>query len=208
MSSVAAETKLVLRPALAGTLMTPEEFDAVEDAEDLHVYELIHGVLVVSPPPSEGERGPNEWLGYLLLRYRETHPKGSALDLTLPEHAVHTADSRRRADRVIWCGLGRRPKPRRDKPTIVVEFVSEGKRNRRRDYEEKRDEYLGIGIEEYWLIDRFRRTMTVFRNRPRGPEMILVREKGVYRTTLLPGFDLRVGELLAVADTLEPNGVA
>ena len=50
---------LVLGPALAGTLMTPEEFDRAEEVDRSYTYELIHGVLVVAPPPLEEERGPN-----------------------------------------------------------------------------------------------------------------------------------------------------
>ena len=64
---------------------------------------------------------------------------------------------------MIWAGLGRAPNPRKDVPTIVVEFVSEGKRNRVRDYREKRAEYLAAGVREYWIIDRFRRTQTICR---------------------------------------------
>ncbi len=36
-----------------GMLMTPEEFDAVIDYDDRFVYELIHGVLIVSPAPGD-----------------------------------------------------------------------------------------------------------------------------------------------------------
>ena len=61
------------------------------------------------------------------------------------------------ADRIIWAGLGRQPKPRRDIPTIAIEFVSASKRERRRDYAEKRKEYLAAGVVEYWLFDRFER---------------------------------------------------
>lgn len=38
-----------------GMLMTPEEFDAATDFDELYSYELIHGVLIVSPPP-QGRR--------------------------------------------------------------------------------------------------------------------------------------------------------
>src|SRR5947199_368969 len=69
--------------------------------------------------------------------------------------------SGRRAGRVIWARRGRPPR-RGEKPTIVVEFVPEGRANRYRDFEEKRDEYLAIGVREYWIIDRFDHTMTVF----------------------------------------------
>jgi Uma2 family endonuclease len=197
MRTAEVETPLVLGPELAGTLMTPEEFDNVEDCDESYVYELIHGVLVVAPPPLEAERGPNETLGYWLLSYRDHHRRGKSLDGTLPEQHVRTKDSRRRADRVIWAGLGRQPDPRRDPPTIVVEFVSAGKRSRRRDYLEKRKEYLAAGVAEYWIIDRFRRTLTVYR--ARKPRLV-IQDKEIYRSPLLPGFELPLAQILAVAD--------
>src|SRR5437868_1684112 len=125
--SAVAPPKLVLGPELAGISLTPEEFDAVEDVDRDYRYELINGRLIVSPAPLEAERGPNEELGYRLLLYRDTHPQGSALDATLPEQIVITRSNRRRADRVIWAGLGRRPDPKQDLPTVVVEWVSESK---------------------------------------------------------------------------------
>jgi Uma2 family endonuclease len=180
----------------AGIRMTPEEFDAITDYDDCYRYELIHGVLVVNPIPSEAEADPNELLGYLLRLYQEQHEQGSALDLTLPERYVRLPHSRRRGDRVIWAGLGRQPDPQVDVPTIVVEFVSPGKRSWRRDYEEKRREYLDLGIQEYWIIDRFDRKMTV----SRAAAEQRIRKDETYRTDLLPGFELPVARLLAAAD--------
>jgi len=124
------------------------------------------------------------------------YPQGSALDDTLSEQHVSTHDSSRRADRVIWAGLGRAPNPRKDLPTIVVEFVSEGKRNRLRDYHEKRAEYLAAGVREYWIIDRFARTLTACRNDRPDVE---IPHDGTYQTPLPPGFDLPLARLLAVA---------
>ena len=180
-----------------GMLLTPEEFDRVEDFDDLFTYELIKGVVIVNPIPSEAECGPNELLGYFLLAYKESHPGGEALDATLPERYVRTEDSRRRADRVIWAGLGRRPDPDTDVPTIAVEFVSRRRRDRRRDYDEKRREYLALGVREYWVFDRFRRTLTVFRP---GDAPAVVAEDGSYRTDLLPGFELTVSRIQECAD--------
>jgi Uma2 family endonuclease len=187
-------------PSSAGLRMTPEEFDAITNYDERHRYELVHGVLVVTPIPSEAESDPNEELGYMLRDYRRNHPQGSTLDKTLNERNIRTGDSSRRADRVIWAGLGRIPDPAADVPTIIVEFVSRRRRDWLRDYEEKRREYLAIGVAEYWVIDRFRRTMTVHRNPPRGPAEQVVAEDGVYRTDLLPGFELPLVRLLAVAD--------
>ena len=53
---------------------------------------------------------------------------------------------------------------------------------------------------EYWIIDRFRRTMTVYRNPPRTPGEQVVAENEVCRTDLLPGFELPLAQILAVAD--------
>lgn len=197
MPSLAFEDALVLGPEMAGTLMAPEEFDAVEEVDEEFVYELIHGVLVVSPPPSPSERGANQELGYLLFSHQEHHAQGSALDATLPEHYMRTHDSRRRADRAIWAGLGRVPHPKDDVPTIVVEFVSAGKRNRYRDYVEKRREYLALGVLEYWVFDRFRRIMTVYKADGRE---VVVPEDGTYRTDLLPGFELPLSRPIETAD--------
>jgi Uma2 family endonuclease len=182
-------------PEANGILLTPAEFDRA-DFEEGWRYELINGVLVVSPLPSESEVDPNEELGYLLRAYRETHPEGSALDATLPERIVRTGRNRRRADRLIWAGLGRLPR-RHELPTILAEFVSGRKRDQIRDYETKRDEYLAIKVEEYWVIDRFRRTMTVFTGKGRKR---VVREDQVYSTPLLPGFELPLARLFRLAD--------
>lgn len=184
----------------AGIRLTPEEFDRLDRSDDRFRYELIHGVLVVSRMPSIAETDPNEELGYLLRMYRDQHPQGSILNATVPERYVYLPDSRRRADRLIWAGLGRLPDIERDVPTIVVEFVSRGKRDWIRDYEGKRGEYLALGVAEYWIIDRFRRTMTVHRRPGAEPAEQVLSADAVFRTPLLPGFELPLGRLLAVAD--------
>jgi Putative restriction endonuclease len=71
---------------------------------------------------------------------------------------------------------------------------------------EKLRDYMALKIKEYWIIDRFRRQMTVFRYRPRRPQRPVIEETELYTTPLLPGFKLRLTRLLAVADMLaEPK---
>jgi Uma2 family endonuclease len=177
-------------------LMAPDDFDVAEGWDPSYSYELIHGVLVVSPPPSETERDPNEELGFLLREYQYNRPEGAIIDKTLPEQYIHLPDGRRRADRAVWIDLGGAPNPRTDVPAIVVEFVSSRKRDRVRDYEEKIRQYLEIGILEYWIIDRFNRTLTVNRKLQDGPSETVVQEDQTYRTPLLPSFELPLARLL------------
>ncbi|MFO0965287.1 MAG: Uma2 family endonuclease [Gemmataceae bacterium] len=194
----------VLGPESAGLSLVPREFDRAEFAEGWR-YELIHGVLVVSPTPLETERDPNDELGFMLRLYQAEHPEGKALDKTLPEHTIYLKKNRRRADRAIWAGLGRLP-AKKELPSAAVEFVSEGKRSWQRDYMEKRDEYLRAGIKEYWLIDRFRRQMTVFSRHGKRIKKQVIREGQTYTTPLLPGFELPIKRLLQLADAWEERG--
>lgn len=207
MSTDSESEILVLGAGQNGIRLSPDEFDSHEEWDENYDYELITGVLVVSPPPPAAQRGANEHVGYLLRSYRESHPQGSALDATLPSEITRIGRNRRRADRAISAGLGRWPNFNQDTPTIVVEFVSPGRRSWRRDYEEKRDEYLAAGVKEYWVIDRFRRTMTVYRPKPANGAVAewdeaIVRENEVYRSPLLPGFELPLAHIFRRADEL------
>ena len=190
-------------PGSAGMFLKPKEFDAITDYVRGYRYELIKGVLVVNAIPGPAQADPNETLGYALRDYQKNHPKGAVLDKTLPEQYIRVAKERRQADRVLWVGLGRRPNVKKDVPTIAVEFVSAGKRNAFRDYEIKRVEYLSVGVVEYWIIDRFCRTLTVHRKTAKKP--IVVGEFETYETKLLPGFVLHLDEIMVAADGWEPE---
>jgi len=85
-------------------------------------------------------------------------------------------------------------------PAITVEFVSFGRRNWQRDFVEKRQEYAQAGVLEYWVIDRFQRTMTVYCYVAGRPGEVVLQDTEIYKTPLLPGFELSLARLFALAD--------
>jgi Uma2 family endonuclease len=218
--SRAATTKTTLRPSparrgmeddrigpgSAGLRMKPEAFDAIPASGFVrgYRYEIIDGVLVVTPPVGDAEADPNDELGHLLRTYLDSQQARNPFDRTMPERHVPGTPNRRRCDRAVWVGLGRLPDTGRDVPAIVIEFVSSGRRDAYRDYEEKREEYLAAGVKEYWGIDRFRRVMTVYKagrsRRSSKQAYDIVTEAGSYETPLLPGFSLPLAKLLEKAD--------
>jgi Uma2 family endonuclease len=195
---MASVKRLRLRASSAGVLLTPEEFDAAEFKQGPR-YELINGVLVVSPNPMRQERASNDYLGHLVREYQEEHALGPIVDVTLPEETIHSTPNRRRADRVIWAGLGRLPNDD-DPPTILIEFVSKGRAAHTRDHLVKRAEYATIGTREYVVFDRFQRTVTVIDYTTPGAAPCILGEKDVYRTPILPGFEVSIARLFALAD--------
>jgi len=194
-------------PGSAGLFMSPRRFDRLspDRFEPGYRYEVINGVLIVTPPVSDSEADPNDELGYMLRAYAETHPESKGLDATMPERLVPGTLNRRRCDRAIWTGLGRVPNTKRDVPSIVIEFVSSKKSDALRDYELKRDEYLAAGVKEYWILDRFRRIMTIYREGLAGPTYDIVTEGQSYQTELLPGFVLPLSRLLEKAARWDPK---
>ncbi|MCA9076141.1 MAG: Uma2 family endonuclease [Planctomycetaceae bacterium] len=190
-----------LNPEDNGLCLTPVEFDAVEDWDRDYTFELVQGVVIVSPAPGVGERKPNDVLGHWLQTYQESHPDGTCIDDTLPEQYIAVDNGRRRADRAIWVGLGRDPDVERDVPQIAIEFVSERRRDRHRDYVLKRQEYREAGVVEYWVIDRFERSVTVYGADTENK----FNENQSVHSALLPGFELSVEQLMKAIDRYQPS---
>jgi Uma2 family endonuclease len=193
-AQAADPTRRVIGPTDNGRLMSPEEFDALERSDEEWQLELINGVLIVNAAAGPQETDPNGELELFLRLYMREHP--GVIDKTVYECYIRVPNGRRRADRVVWIGLGRLPNLAPDTPAIAVEFVSAGTRNRQRDYEVKRAEYATAGVREYWIFDRFQRTLTVCR----GEEILTFAAEATYTTPLLPDFQLPIAAILKCAD--------
>ena len=85
-------------------------------------------------------------------------------------------------------------------PEIVVEIVSKG--GEKRDYEDKREDYLIVGVTEYWIVDPQKRSMLALTRRGDSWAENTIDARGVYSTQLLPAFELRLQDVFS---TLEEN---
>ncbi|TVQ10042.1 MAG: Uma2 family endonuclease, partial [Leptolyngbya sp. DLM2.Bin27] len=144
-------------------------------------YELTNGELREVPPESYDNlrRALTLYDAFkALVSANQVCPQGLALavpgqpknrypDLTVlrPEHPAQLRDLGRAA-----ITLDMAP------PLLVVEVVSPGAENARRDYLEKRNQYEWRGIPEYWIVDP-----------QRGRVTVLAMAEGAYQETLFEG---------------------
>lgn len=134
-------------PRYAGLRMSADEFLAMDD--DGFRYELVNGVVLMSPPLSfEHQELAINVLAQLLDFVR---PRG--LGKVQYEAGIRfTADLVYQADIVFYAG--NRAAGTKDRLTIAPDFVIEflSPRTRAKDLNTKRDDYARHGVREYWAI--------------------------------------------------------
>ena len=189
----AAKKKFVLGPEHDGQRMSLDDFDTWPTQEG-YLYELGRGVIQVSnvPLPSHGQQ-VQEIRDQLVL-YKLQNPgviayMGGGGEAKL---LVGSLESERHQDWLVY-----KTTPPEDTkkvwrywiPDIVIEVVS--KSSAARDYDEKPQEYLEFGVREYWIIDGFKRQVTVLQRYGGVWKKKVVKSGAKYATALLPkfGFD-------------------
>ena len=188
-------TPLLLGKPDHGRPTSTEEFAEAEYAEPW-TYERVDGRLVVMSPEGTGHVLQSEPWRDRLGAYRLSHPE--VVQAIVSQAWIHVdEDNTRIADIGVYLGgpLEALNIPEQV-PELVLEFVSPGKAGRRRDYVEKRAQYERIGVAEYLIVDRFEKQVTVLSLvEGRYLERVLT-PSDVYRTPLLPGFEVPLAEVL------------
>ena len=83
-------------------------------------------------------------------------------------------------------------------PELVVEVLSESVADKKRDRETKLKQYSIYGVIEYWIVDRWLKSIEVYRRENGILKKVLTLWEGDDLTSpLLPGFCCRVGTLFA-----------
>ncbi|HSN87283.1 MAG TPA: Uma2 family endonuclease, partial [Thermoanaerobaculia bacterium] len=163
-------------------------------------YEVIRGVLYVSPAPIPLHQYVHSRLFFILSRFVGENRLGMALgapmDIRLP---------RRLGDPVqpdlFFLRTGNQPRWEVDPsfdgiPDLVVEILSPS--TTRLDRKIKHSVYQEAGIPEYWIVDPRARTIEVFglsEDGARYVELCCGGEGEVVRSKVLPGLEVRVGEI-------------
>lgn len=79
---------------------------------------------------------------------------------------------------------------------MVVEVLSKGSKDRQRDLELKLKLYSTQGVQEYWILDRQKQEIKVYRREQAMLKLVVTLfAQDVLTTPLLPGFSCLVGEL-------------
>jgi Uma2 family endonuclease len=103
---------------------------------------------------------------------------------------------------VVWCSYQRLAKILGDDgkfhaaPELVIEVLSPGSVNQRRDRDAKLKLYSKRGVEEYWILDWLVGRAEIFRRKRRQLRLIeTLSKKDTLTSPLLPGFSCLVAEL-------------
>jgi len=90
-----------------------------------------------------------------------------------------------------------------DAPELVIEVLSPGFANEKRDRDAKLKLYSRRGVDEYWIVDWLLRSVEVYRRENAALHlMATLRESDTLETPLLPGFSCTIDSLF---DTISPQ---
>ena len=179
-------------------LLTVADLDACPD--DSNRYELIEGELFVSRAPGIPHQRVLNNLQFGLVTYLQNNPIGivvpgagaifSDYDAVFPDLVFVLNE---RWNQVVtgekFSGA----------PDLVIEVISAGAENRRRDLLVKRQLYAKYGVAEYWIVDPESRLIEVYRLRDsRLKSVATLRGEGEITTPLLPGLRMSVNSVFTL----------
>ncbi|MDQ3755410.1 MAG: Uma2 family endonuclease [Acidobacteriota bacterium] len=181
--------------AITEPILTVDDLDLMPD--DGNRYELLEGEIYVSRAPSLTHQRILGNLLTLLKNYLDQHPHGEAFAtpgvIFDPSNGVIpdiVFISNQLGDRL---GASERIT---EAPELVIEIISPGKENARRDRVVKRRVYAKHGVKEYWIIDPEAETLEIYRaERHKLAHTVTLQDEDVIATPLLPGFTCAVSKI-------------
>ncbi|HKF59166.1 MAG TPA: Uma2 family endonuclease [Blastocatellia bacterium] len=179
-------------------VVTVADLEAMPD--DNNRYEVIDGELLMSKSPGVPHQAVSMNLSYLFSKYLDLNPQGrvfaatgiifSDIDAVIPdlvfirrERLPEVIDG----DRIVAA------------PDLVIEILSPGPDNRRRDRVVKRQLYAKFGVKEYWIIDLENKLVEAFVLKDRSLDSCAnLGLNDTIRSTVLTGFEAPVSAIFSL----------
>ena len=178
---------------------TSADLERLPDVEGTR-YEIIDGELHVSKQPRWEHQYACNQAAYALETWNEQSDAGFVLSAP----GLVFAEDQDVAPDVVWIS-----RPRlavaldaaghlRSAPELVVEVLSPGAANERRDRDLKLALYSRQGAHEYWIVDWRSRTVQVFRREAGGLRPVeRLGDGDVLTSPILPGFAFPIARMWA-----------
>ncbi len=161
-------------------------------------YEIIDGELYMSKQPG----WHHQFACTVVLAALHTWSAETRLGTAAGAPGVIFAEDDDVAPDVVWIKRERLVKALdsaghlHTAPDLVVEVLSPGESNERRDREVKLKLYSRRGVREYWIVDWQQRQVEVYRRQDLALLLVsTLHAEDVIESPLLPGFSLPVGAL-------------
>ncbi|HEY7543701.1 MAG TPA: Uma2 family endonuclease, partial [Blastocatellia bacterium] len=164
--------------------------------EDGNRYELIEGELFVSRAPSLDHQRIVRNLLIAFGNYLKQNPVGE----TFPGPGVIFSNFSSVIPDVVFISNERRKEIATEThitgaPDLIVEILSPGAENERRDRKAKLQLYRKYGVKEYWIVDPQKKTIDVYRSHKLRHSAKLTRRDHI-TTPMLPGFHYAVKDIV------------
>jgi Uma2 family endonuclease len=168
-------------------------------------YEIIDGELYVSKQPSLKHQLTCSEISGLLREWNYR----TGLGVEVPAPGLIFADDDDVAPDIVWVSKERltaileQDGKLHAAPELVIEVLSPGSANARRDRQIKLDLYSRRGVLEYWIVDWEKRHVEIHRRA--GTELALLATlliDDVLESALLPGFSVPLQDLFARIENL------
>ena len=177
---------------------TSSDLEALPDIDNVR-YEIIDGELFVSRKPHWQHQYA---CGEVAACLREANRRTGRGTVIFAPGVIFAADDV--SPDVVWISRERLATGADDAghlhvaPELVVEVLSRGAANERRDRDLKLKLYSRQGVREYWIVDWRRRTVQVYRRADAALHLVATLEgEDVLTTPQLPGFTCPIAELWA-----------
>jgi Uma2 family endonuclease len=186
----------------AGLRLTAEEYFDLPD--DGNKYELVEGVVLMSPSPSL----PHQIVAGEILFQLMSHVRATGSGFVVHETDVGLGKGPLGGDlvyrpEIIYFAAGRVPAIAhrvRIVPDVAVEIISPGSRSL--DTETKYQDYERAGVREYWLIDPYGRAMRFYRLE-KGQFVEAAVKEDAFESQAAEGFKLNLTPIRAAFERFE-----